>query len=98
MGASRQTNTNRERKTMKFNVNNFDHAKKFGRFVVTVEVEGEYSRADVWLKNRSVNLEYVTAGTHSGDPAEDAITDAVWNTSEELAPKMESWAYSTGDY
>ena len=83
---------------MQFNINEFDHAKKFGRFAVTVEIEGEYSRADVWLRNRSVNLEYVTSGMHTGDPDEDEITDAVWNTSEELAQKMEDWAVSTGDY
>ena len=83
---------------MQFNINNFDHAKKFGRFVVTIEMDGEYSRADVWLRNRSVNLEYVTAGTHTGESDEDKIVDAVWNTSAELAQKMESWAYSTGDY
>ena len=74
----------------------YEAYEEFGEFTVTIDAE--YNRADVWLDDHSVNLEYVVAGILNGNPEEDEITEAVWDTSKHLAKRMEDWAYSTDLY
>lgn len=74
----------------------FEAYEEFGEFTVTIDTEN--NRADVWLDDHSVNLEYVVAGILNGNPEEDEITEAVWDTSKYLAKEMEAWAYSTDLY
>jgi len=75
----------------------YDAHKKFGPFTVTVEVDGEYSRADVWHNGISVNLGYIESRcAPEGCPDEDAIVHAVFDRG--LNEDMVKWAYSTNLY
>jgi len=77
----------------------FNAHKKFGRFTVTIDCEE--NRADVWVganadSGNCVNLAYVEAGVHTGEPEWDDILDAVYSSG--LGEKMVAWAYSTDLY
>jgi len=74
----------------------YEDYEEFGQFTVTIDAEE--NRADVWLDDHCVNLEYVVAGVLNGNPEEDEITEAVWDTSKHLAKRMVDWAHSTDLY
>lgn len=56
----------------------FDDHETFGQFTVTIDAE--YNRADVWLNEIGVNIEYVIADAFTGEPEEDAIVEAIYNS------------------
>ena len=75
----------------------YDAHKKFGPFTVTVEVDGDCSRADVWHNGISVNLGCIESRcAPEGCPDEDAIVGAVFDRG--LNEDMVKWAYSTNLY
>lgn len=78
-------------------LSDYDAHKKFGPFTVTVEADGDCSRADVWRNGISVNLGYIESRcAPEGCPDEDAIVEAVFDRG--LNEDMVKWAYSTNLY
>ena len=56
----------------------FDDHETFGQFTVTIDAE--CNRADVWLNEIGVNIEYVIADAFTGESEEDAIVEAIYNS------------------
>jgi hypothetical protein len=76
-----------------------EYSKTFGEFTLVVEAEDDYSRADIYQRNRkgSVNFEAVmTATAASLEDDELAIVKAVKRQGKEFIKSMWHWADSVG--